>query len=127
MDKALKRIRQKIETIRYGLLRFGKEEERQTMEVNASVNGDHLLDCIIINDNAGAVSAGGELNLIQKKDDDYLYITGLIKKKVRKTGKIISLRITKACWFTRKKRGNVIWLQQKYFYQIPEKQIKKTS
>jgi hypothetical protein len=31
--------------------------------------------------------------------------------------RILSVEITKACWFVKRSRGNVSWLQQKYIYE----------
>jgi hypothetical protein len=59
------------------------------------------------------------VSLIQKHKDDYLYISGEIDDEVKLNCKVVSFRIAKACWFTRKRRGNTVWLQEKYIYQQP--------
>ncbi len=125
MNKKLHLIRQKIETMRYGLLRLSEGVEQQTMEVSTSVNDDHLLNCIIKSDTGLLLNR--EVAFIQKKGNDYLYVSGRIDDEVENTCKIVSLRIIKACWFTQKKRGSVVWLKEKYIYENPEKIIELAS
>ena len=73
---------------------------------------------IMVKDEAQKTSLlNREVNLIQKKDDDYLYISGMVDDEVKSTGKIIRLKIIKAFWFTRKKKGSAVWLQEKFIYE----------
>jgi hypothetical protein len=127
MSKKLYMIRQKIESIRYGLLRFKEGSTRRTMEVNASATNGSGLSCII-KDEADKLSLlNREVNLVQKNGDDYLYISGLVDDEVKASNKTISLKITKAFWFTRKKKGNAVWLQEKFIYEMPTGKIERAS
>lgn len=126
MSNKLQLIRQKVEDICYGLLRFSEGDERQTLQVSTSFDHNHLLNCIIQNEGENNSLLNRQVSLIQKNENDYLYLTGQVDEEVRGY-KIVSLRITKACWFIRKRKGNVVWLQQKCVYQVPEGQIEKAS
>jgi hypothetical protein len=118
MSKKLHLISQKIQAIRYGLLRFQEDGNQQTMQVSTSMDdGDHL-SCIIREADEMPL-LNKRVSLIQKHKDDYLYISGEIDDEVKLNCKVVSFRIAKACWFTRKRKGNTVWLQEKYIYQEP--------
>ena len=126
MNKKLHLIRQKVETIRHGLLRFNGGAGQQT-QVSSSIDADNQLNCIIKDHNVGNSLLNSRVSLIQKNNDDYLYISGRIDDEVKTNCKIVSFKISKACWFIRKRKGNAIWLQEKYIYECPEKEIEKAS
>ena len=118
MSKKLHLIGQKIQAIRYGLLRFTEGTEMQSMQVSTSLDDGIHLNCII-REGEETPLLNKRVCLIQKNKDDYLYVSGEIDDEVRTNCKIVSLRIAKACWFTRKRKGNAVWLQEKYIYQHP--------
>lgn len=120
MSKKLHLIGQKIQAIRYGLLRFNEGTDQQTMQVSTSIDEESHLNCIIKDEGYHTPLLNRRVSLIQKHKDDYLYISGEIDDEVRTSCKVVSLKIDKACWFTRKRKGNVVWLQEKYIYQSPE-------
>jgi hypothetical protein len=68
-----------------------------------------------------------EVVLIQKNNKDYLYITGRIDDEVKTTSRVVSLSITKACWYVRKAKGNISWFREKYIYENPERKIDLAS
>ncbi len=117
MSNKLELIRQKVEAIQYGLLRFHEGTMRQTMEVRALAGDASGVSVIVKDEEYKASLLNREVNLIQKKGDDYLYISGLVDKEVKNPGKIIRLKIMKAFWFTRKKKGTAVWLQEKFIYE----------
>jgi hypothetical protein len=117
MANKLELIRKKVESIRYGLLRFSEGALRRSMEVQALPGNEFALNCVIKDDKFQASLLNREVNLVQKKDDDYLYISGKVDDEVRSQGKTIRLKIIKAFWFTRKKKGSAVWLQEKFTYE----------
>lgn len=125
MSKTLQLIHQKIETMRHGLLRVREGTEQQRMQVSTSLYDRHHLNCVFKENDSEGELLNREVVLIQRNDNDYLYVTGHIEDEVKKNCKVVSLRIIKACWFTRKKRGRVAWLQQKYMYESPGYNLKK--
>ncbi|MBC7873918.1 MAG: hypothetical protein H7Y01_07980 [Ferruginibacter sp.] len=127
MSKKLQLIQNKVESIRYGLLRFSEGSDQQAMHVSTSIDNDQLLNCIIKGDTGNTTFLNRQVSLIQKNEDDYLYISGRINDEVKTHCKVVSLQITKACWFTRKRKGNTVWLQEKYIYQTPGENIEKAS
>ena len=116
-----------MESLRYGLLRFREGAEHQTVQVSTSVYDGQRLNCIFNDPDNGDPLLNREVVLIQKNGDDYFYITGRIDAEIKKICKVASLTITKACWFTRKKKGTVAWLQQKCVYESAEEKMKNIA
>jgi hypothetical protein len=127
MSKNLHLISQKIGAIGHGLLRFREGPEQQSMQVSMSVDEGAFLNCIIRDDKEDKILLNREVSLIQRNKEDYLYISGRIDDEVKTNCKIVSLHIVKACWFTRKRKGSAVWLQQKCVYENPVKEIVKAS
>lgn len=125
MSRKLHLIRQKVESICYGMLRFSDGSVRTSMEVRALSNNGSRLSCIIKDNTQTTSLLHRQVNLIQKKDNDYLYISGEVDDEVKAKDKTISLKINKAFWFTRKQKGNSVWLQEKFIYDMDE--IEKAS
>ncbi|MEO7923534.1 MAG: hypothetical protein ABIR30_07640 [Chitinophagaceae bacterium] len=126
MSKKLHLITQKIGDIQNALLRFGEGAEQYSMHVRMSIDKGPMLFCIINEDN-DELLLNKQVSLIQKKNDDYLYISGHINDEVKTGCKVVSLRIGKACWFTRKRKGSAVFLQEKYIYQSEENKIELAS
>lgn len=118
MNKKLHYIGQKIEAIQFGLLRYHDKKDRITMHVTAKTNGDNTLICITTGNADIKKLVNKKVNLIQKSEDDYLYISGEVKEKPDADKKILFISIVKACWFVRKSKGSLSWLQEKYIYDI---------
>ena len=57
------------------------------------------------------------VHLIQKYHDDYLHIAGKVSKEIEMNNRILAVQIERICWFVRRSRGNVSWLQQKYLFE----------
>lgn len=59
-----------------------------------------------------------KVTVVQRSEEDYLYITGQVDGNMEGATKTISVRILKACWFVRKTSGALSWLQEKHIYDI---------
>jgi hypothetical protein len=111
----LHRILRKVETVQLGLLRTENDNGKLSWQARAGTD-NNLLNCIIENE-IDISLLSRNVSLIQKDKHDYLYITCRVKEEVkRNTAVIMSLEILRACWFTRRSRGSVTWLQEKYMY-----------
>jgi len=117
MDNKLYLIQQKIGAIQFGLLRFKDKDANHTLQVKTTANEDNSLNCVVTDDSPRKRLVNKSVHLIQKSHNDYLYITGEIDDEVNRKGKILSIRILKACWFVRRSKGSVSWLQEKYIYE----------
>lgn len=117
MNKNLHYINQKIDAIQFALLRYQDKEDRVTMHVTAKTNDDTLI-CTTTGNTDLKKLVNKKVNLIQKSEDDYLYISGEVKEKPDKNKKTVFISIVKACWFIRKSRGTLSWLQEKHIYDI---------
>ena len=121
MSKSLHIIQQKIGAMRVGLLSVGEGPDKQRMQVSTSrINEGNRLDCIINGVMNKEPLLNREVVLIQKSNNDYLYVCGRVDDEVKTSSKVVSLSITKACWFVRKSKGSTAWLRQKYIYENPE-------
>jgi hypothetical protein len=127
MNNKLYHIQQKIDSIQFGLLRLRDDEAHNTWQVKTTTNEDNSLNCIITDDSPRRKLVNKNVNLIQKYHDDYLYITGTVDEEVNTKSKILSIRILKACWFVRKSKGGVSWLQEKYIYENYEQPMQAAS
>ena len=128
MNNSLTVIKDKIESIGYGLLRLNADSDQQLMTIAPSYGGTFdSLSCIIKERQPGTSLLSKEVRLIQKDKNDYLYISGTIDDEVKANCKVVFLKITKACWFTKRKRGNVAWLQEKHMYQKNAEKIERAS
>lgn len=123
MNRSLQIIQQKVGSMRVGLLKFPDESEKPRIQVSTTLDNANRLNCVIKGSPDGTPLLNKEVVLIQKNNKDYLYIVGTIDDEVKTTSKVISLNITKACWFVRKAKGNISWLRQKYIYENPDRKI----
>ena len=128
MKTMLVHIQKKIDDIQVGLLRFRDNDDQVTLHVNAISSENNSVNCII-NDNADLSKlVNRSVNLVQKSDNDYLYISGKVEEKTSKNKKMLSFRILRACWFTKKSKGTLSWLQEKYIYDIlPDSELELAS
>jgi general stress protein 26 len=118
MNKKLRYISQKIDAIQLGLLRYHDEKDRITMHVKARTDDDHSLICTISSNDDLKKLKNKNVNFIQKSDDDYLYVSGQVKEISDRDKKEVFISILKACWYVRKSRGSLSWLQEKHIYNI---------
>jgi len=118
MNSSLFLISQKIDKLQHGLLRFHDKAGKITLHVKAVSNEDASFNCIV----EGSFDKrlyNRNVNLIQKSYNDYLYVSGKVSAETQQGAKIMSIRITKACWFERMKKGSLTWLKEKYTFISP--------
>src|SRR5258705_2833112 len=83
MKENLAIISQKIGDIQFGLLRFSNKGEQRTMQVRTTIaDNQQLLNCIVIGDDPHTRLLNRNVSLVQKNEDDYLYIIGRISAEV---------------------------------------------
>jgi hypothetical protein len=117
MNTAFQIIKQKINAIQHGLLRFKDKHGQISLSVKTTANNDVSMDCISVDFLPGKKFINRNVNLIQKYHDDYLYITGVVTNEVNGHGKILSISILKASWFVKKEKKSVSWLEEKYMFE----------
>ena len=128
METKLVHIKKKIDAIQVGLLRFRDKDDNITFHVNAKSCENNSVNCVIADNTDLSRLVNKNVNLVQKSENDYLYISGQVKEKTGKNKNILSFRIVRACWFTKKSRGNLSWLQEKYIYDIlPDRELELAS
>ncbi|MGK2863622.1 MAG: hypothetical protein ACSLE0_16945 [Chitinophagaceae bacterium] len=115
MKKNLGPIKRKLDHIQAGLLRFRDNDEQVTLQVNAKSNLDDSINCIITGDVDLNKLPVKLVNLVQKSENDYIYISGEIHQTPG-NHKMISFKVIRGCWFVRKSKGTMTWLQEKYIY-----------
>jgi hypothetical protein len=121
MSKSLSSIKHKIGAIQFGLLRFNTSDEQQTLQVKVAQNEGPILNCVLTDMVPTQKLLNKQVNLIQKYHDDYLYIAGTVTDEGQKNKKVLAVTIMKACWFVKKSKGNISWLQQKHVYDSLQK------
>jgi hypothetical protein len=112
-------IRNKVNQIGLGLLRLKEDDTYESLQVNAQFDSDHILRCYVHRRADIRPFENKFVSLVQKKQDEYLYLAGQVEDvSPARGGKIISIRIFKASWFIRKSRGSLSWLQEKQVVTI---------
>lgn len=115
MEKTTLNIQEKIGAIQLGLLRYKHNGKKITLSVKIAVNENNSLS--IISDEAPVQKlVNKNVTLIQKDNENYMYIGGRISKHAQKDTSLLSVDITKACWYVRQTEGSVTWLQEKCVY-----------
>jgi hypothetical protein len=113
-------------SIQLGLLQYRHNGKKITLHVKMAVTEGESLHCVVSGDFPAQKLLNRNVTLIQKDHDNYLYIGGRISKEMRTDIVVLSLDLTKACWFIRKRKGGVTWLQEKYIY-LPDEMMKMAS
>jgi hypothetical protein len=127
MKSALYKILKKVEAVQLGLLRCENNEKRLLLQARAGTD-EEFVNCIVNTDAWDISLLSQNVSLIQKDKQDYLYITCRVKEEIRKdAAAIVSMEVLRACWFTRKSRGSVTWLQEKYMYEAMQQKMDKAS
>jgi hypothetical protein len=121
MNNKLSTIIKAVTAIQIALLRFRDKEVRQNLHVKIAYCGDNSLHCSI----TGEIPPGmkiddNKVNLVQKYQGNYFFISGYIQGELHDMPRILSIVITKATWFVRKSRGSVTWLREKHVYEQEE-------
>lgn len=120
MSKSLHYIQQKCTDIQIGLLRLHTKKATETWHVKLVPGGDDSLNCIFTEEASTKKLRNKTINLVQKKHDDYLYISGIVEDEAVNGSKILCIRILKACWYEKKTKGTLSWLKEKYIYESEE-------
>ena len=115
MSNQLHLIQRKISSIQYGILRWVDGEEQRSVQVKVVINSKDSVNCKIIDSENIDSLLGKHVNIIQKYHEDYLFASGEVTNEADNTH-IVSVKLTKASWFTKVQKGNISWLQevQKY-------------
>jgi len=111
-------IHEKINAIQVGLLRCKHKGEKISVPVKIVIDeNNNILNCVASLEHIPAKKLlNKDVTLIQRDLNNYLYIGGRINREVRNKTLVFSMDITKACWFIRKSKGSVTWLQEKCVY-----------
>ena len=126
MKNKLDHIQKKINDIQVGLLRFRDNDEQVSLQVKAKSEEDSV-NCIITGNGDLNKLTNRSVNLVQKCENDYLYISGQLEEKTGNK-KMLSFKIIRACWFIRKSKGTLSWLQEKYIYDsLPDEELELAS
>jgi len=117
MKKDLRFIQEKISAIQFGILKTRDNDGSKSWQVKAAPHEDSTFHCVITDDRPCDQLVNSRVNLVQRHNDDYLYITGRVSAEADKKTKILSVNILKAAWFVRQSKGKISWLKQKYLYE----------
>jgi hypothetical protein len=117
MDQNLKVILQAAASVQAAVVKFKGEEGRQSLQAKIALDTDHSLHCVIADEVPKGRKVGEKVHLIQKHKDDYFFIAGRIADQAKDIPGVLSIDITRAFWFVRKRRGSVTWLREKYTYE----------
>jgi hypothetical protein len=116
MNKPLHIIQEKIGSIQLALLRYKHEGKRVSVQVRVTVNDNDTLHCAIADDLPDHKLINKQVVLIQKDHDNYMYIGGRISREAKGKKLLLAIELKKACWYIRKFKGSVSWLQEKCLY-----------
>lgn len=117
MRKDLRYIQDKISSIQFGILKMRNSEGSRSWQVKTAPGEQTSINCVVTDEQECAHLMNSRVNLVQKHNDDYLYITGRVSAEADTTTKVLSIDILKACWFVRQSKGKISWLKQKYLYE----------
>jgi hypothetical protein len=113
-------IQEKICSIQLALLRYKQEGKQMTLHVRIAVDEKNKISCVVSEDLPVHKLLNKNVVLIQKDRENYMYIGGRITRESKKNKLLLSIEIKKACWYIRKSKGSVSWLQEKCQY-VPMK------
>lgn len=119
MNRNFYTISQKINSIQLGLLRRHTKKGSTTNHVVMKVHKDNLLICALTESGKPDIKRllGKKVNLIQKSENDYIYLSGVVQETPGSNKRTLYIQLFKACWFVRRSKGSLSWLQEKYVYE----------
>jgi hypothetical protein len=126
MNRKLGVILQKVVSIQTALVRFRDEKGQHSIQVKIAFSSDNSLHCMISGDMPKTKLNNKAVHLVQKSHDDYFFISGTLKE-VQANSKILTFNIIKACWFVRKKRGDVTWFSEKCMHEVEQVEMRPAS
>jgi RNase P/RNase MRP subunit p29 len=117
MNKPLQdTIHEKICSIQLALLRYKHDGKQMTLHVKIAVDENDSISCLVPENLPSHKLLNKQVALIQKDRENYVYIGGRITREAQKNKLLLSIEIKKACWYVRKFKGSVSYLQEKYLY-----------
>lgn len=117
MKKPLHIIHEKIAGIQLALLRYNHKDHKVTLHGSIQIADDQCLNFILADAAPMENLLHREITLVQKDRDNYIYVDGEITKVSKRKNIIVSVKVNKACWFIRKRKGSVSSLQEKCIYE----------
>ena len=117
MIQTLHSIQRKIDDIGLGLLRVRENKLQASIQIRAKCDQENLIQCYAIEKKDIAQFSNRKVSLVQKWDDDYLYISGQTEP-IPGNSESLAVRIFKACWLVRKRNGSIRWFQEKHIYHL---------
>ena len=118
MNRNFYPISQKINSIQVALLRYHVKDENITQHVVMKAYDDQTIICALTDTTKPSFRkmTGRRVNLIQKSNNDYIYLSGVVLEKEGINKRTLYIKLFKACWFVRKSKGTLSWLQEKHCY-----------
>lgn len=117
MNQTLHKILRKVQTVQRGTLHIHINDEKYLYQARAGAD-EEFLNCIVEKTEISDSLISRNVSLIQRDKQDYLHITCKVKQVTsNQAADVVSLEVLKACWFIRRFRRNISWLQQKYTYE----------
>ena len=117
MKRDLRFIQEKVSSIQFGILKMRGADGSRSWQVKTAPGEPTSIHCVVTDEQPCDEMMNTRVNLVQKHNDDYLYITGRVSAEADKKTKILSIDILKASWFVRQSKGKISWLKQKYLYE----------
>lgn len=124
--KSLKYILGKIGDIRHAILRSRQDHKTTSVQLEAIEGNEESIEWIIKDETAEAF-VNKQVSIVQKLNDDYIYITGLVTSQRLQKETTLRIQILKACWMVRKIEGNLTWLEEKLVYELNPPAMKMAS
>jgi hypothetical protein len=115
-------IHEKICSIQLALLRYRHEGKQMTLHVKITIDEYDRINCLVSDGLPSHRHLNKNVVLIQKDRENYMYIGGKISRESQKNKLLLSITIKKACWYIRKSKGSITWLQEKCHY-VPEMRV----
>ena len=119
MHKNFYAISPKINSIQAGLLWHRTKKETTTYHVAMKVFDGNTIVCAVTDTAKPDINklVGKKVNIVQKSNNDYIYLSGQVLLKPGLNKRTLYISLTKSCWFVKKSKGTLSWLQEKYVYE----------
>ena len=110
-------IQKKMDDIGLGLLRSRGNKSPVSIRIRLKCDNDNIIHCYASETGDLLQLKNKKVNLLQKSNDDYLYVTGMAGQSAENGG-VLHVRVFKASWYIRKRKGSVTWFQEKHTYYV---------
>ncbi len=108
-------IQKKIDDIGLGLLRSRENESPLSIQTRVKCEKGNLMRCFTTETGDLLQLKNKAVSFLQKSEEDYLYVTGRAEAPDT-NDMVLPVRIFKACWFVRRRKGRITWFQEKHVY-----------